>query len=99
MIASMHEARRVKKWRLIACAAAMAVAVVVAPHAAPASHVDVARSGSIRGRVELRRAGAPVERRPNVADLGAPAVRDIPDLLRSVVYLESAPRGAFETAE
>jgi len=38
-------------------------------------------------------------RRPGVADLGTPAGRDIPDLLRSVVYLESAPRGAFETNE
>src|SRR5436309_2930684 len=56
-----------------------------------------ARSGAIRGRVELRKAPTPVERRPPVADVGAPAARDLPDLLRSVVYLESAPRGAFET--
>ena len=41
----------------------------------------------------------PIERRPGVADLGTPAGRDMPDLLRSVVYLESAPRGAFETSE
>ena len=34
-----------------------------------------------------------------MADLGAAAPRDLPDLLRSVVYLESAPRGAFETSE
>ena len=34
-----------------------------------------------------------------MADLGTPAPRDVPDLLRSVVYLESAPRGAFETSE
>jgi plastocyanin len=58
-----------------------------------------ARSGAIRGRVDLRRAAAPIERRPGVADLGTPAGRDLPDLLRSVVYLESAPRGAFETSE
>jgi plastocyanin len=53
----------------------------------------------IRGRVELRRAAAPVERRPGVSDLGTAAPRDASDLLRSVVYLESAPRGAFETSE
>ena len=42
----------------------------------------------------------PIERRPGVADLGAPRlVAIVPDLLRSVVYLESAPRGAFETDE
>jgi plastocyanin len=40
-----------------------------------------------------------MQRRPGVADLGAPAGRDLPDVLRSVVYLESAPRGAFETTE
>ncbi len=61
--------------------------------------VAAARPGAIRGRVELRRTATPVERRPGVADLGTPAGRDIPDLLRSVVYLESAPRGAFETSE
>ena len=57
------------------------------------------RSGAIRGRVELRKAPTPVERRPSVTELGAPSARDLPDLLRSVVYLESAPRGAFETSE
>jgi plastocyanin len=55
-----------------------------------------ARPGSIRGRVDLRRAVAPSDRRPNIGDLSAPSPRDLPDLLRSVVYLESAPRGAFE---
>jgi plastocyanin len=64
---------------------------VPAPHAA--------RNGTIRGRVELRRAPQPMERRPNVADLGSGIARDVPDLLRSVVYLESAPRGAFDTQE
>lgn len=58
-----------------------------------------ARNGAIRGRVEIRRAAAAIERRPGVADLGTPAGRAMPDLLRSVVYLESAPRGAFETNE
>jgi plastocyanin len=40
-----------------------------------------------------------MERRPGVADLGMPAGRGVPDVRRSVVYLESAPRGAFETSE
>jgi plastocyanin len=69
-------------------------AVALAPGRASA-----ARPGTIRGRVELRRPAAPVQRRPGVADLGTAAGRDAPDLLRSVVYLESAPRGAFETSE
>jgi plastocyanin len=57
------------------------------------------RPGSIRGRVELRRPAAAVERRPTVADLGSPRARDVTDRLRSVVYLESAPRRAFEPNE
>jgi len=63
------------------------------------SPVDAARNGSIRGRVELRRVAPPIERRPGVSELGAMAGLDISDRLRSVVYLETAPRGAFETAE
>jgi len=61
--------------------------------------LTAARNGSIRGRVELRRAAPPVERRPGVSELGAAAARDVTDRLRSVVYLETAPRGAFETTE
>jgi plastocyanin len=61
--------------------------------------IDAARNGSIRGRVELRRAAPPIERRPGVSELGAAAGHDVSDRLRSVVYLETAPRGAFETAE
>ena len=62
----------------------------------------VPRPGTIRGRVELRHVPAPVERRPSVGELGGPAVaaaRDLQDRGRSVVYLESAPRGAFEQSE
>jgi plastocyanin len=59
-----------------------------------------ARAGTIRGRVELRRVPAPAERRPNVADLGTPlALRDLTDRLQSVVYLDTAPRRAFEQVE
>jgi plastocyanin len=79
----------------------MGVIVSLGPFvgAPPASRLFAARNGSIRGRVELRRVAAAVERRPSVTELGTPEKRDIPDLLRSVVYLESAPRGAFETQE
>ena len=57
------------------------------------------RTGSIRGRVELRRALQPAERRPTVTDLGSPADRDPGERDRSVVYLETAPLGAFELGE
>jgi plastocyanin len=62
----------------------------------PSSQLGAARNGVIRGRVELRRVIPQAERRPGVTDLGAPAARDIDDRQRSVVYLESAPRRAFE---
>jgi len=52
--------------------------------------------GTIRGRVEFLRDQPSPERRPAIADLGMPARRDRPDQRVAVVYLESAPRGAFE---
>jgi plastocyanin len=58
-----------------------------------------AANGVIHGRIELRRALSATERRPNVSDLGAAGRRDLPDRTRSVVYLETAPRGAFEQTE
>jgi plastocyanin len=58
-----------------------------------------APTGIIRGRVDIRRAPAQVERRPNVNDLGMHARHDAPDLRRSVVYLESAPARAFPDPE
>ena len=63
--------------------------------------VRTARGGTIRGHVELRRVPAPVERRPSVSELGTPAgaPRDQQERARVVVYLESAPLGAFEQSE
>ena len=58
-----------------------------------------ARGGAIRGRVEITHLAPTVERRPGISDLGTPPDRDLPDQRRSVVYLESAPRGAFDPGE
>src|SRR6185503_12267453 len=63
------------------------------------SNVSAASPGIIRGRVTLRTVAPVTERRPTVAELGTPRERDITDRLKSVVYLESAPRGAFERTE
>lgn len=54
------------------------------------------RTGGVRGRLILRRADRAAERRPAVADAGAGAPRVPTDLRRGVVYLEQAPRGAFD---
>jgi plastocyanin len=80
--------------RLLSVLIAGAIAVVVA--ATTAVHPSAAGAGALRGRVEIRRAIAPTERRPGVSDLGTAAARDLPDRRRAVVYLESAPGGAFE---
>jgi len=49
----------------------------------------------LRGRVTITNL-PPVEARPQIGELGAPRARDAADRRRSVVYLEEAPRGAFE---
>jgi plastocyanin len=53
----------------------------------------------IRGRLEIRRIARPVERRPDVNDPGPTMAARDADLRRGVVYLEAAPRGAFEERE
>ena len=53
-------------------------------------------NGVIRGRVELRSSPPDLVRRPNVADVGMPRRHDPTDRRRSVVYLETAPRAAFD---
>jgi plastocyanin len=64
-----------------------------APGAAPASVL-----GIIRGRVDVRRPAPQLERRPGVSELGTPPARG-QDVMRSVIYLESAPSPAFADAE
>ena len=55
-----------------------------------------AATATIRGRVELRHVPPDVDRRPNAGDLGMPPSHDSADRRRSVVFLETAPRAAFE---
>ena len=57
------------------------------------------RTGVIRGRVELRSGASVPPPRPNVSDLGGHDQHDVPDRPQSVLYLETAPRGAFEQPE
>jgi plastocyanin len=67
----------------------------------PASLVQRRESatGLIRGHVDVRRAPPVIERRPNVSGLGTATRPALPDRSRSIVYLETAPRGAFEATE
>jgi plastocyanin len=52
--------------------------------------------GTIRGRVTVERRLPPVAPRPTIGALGMPEPRDVPDRYRSIVYLETAPQGAFD---
>jgi plastocyanin len=62
-----------------------------------AQPVRAAVNGTIRGRVEVRQSASDAPRRPNAADVGMPrAHHDSTDRRRSVVYLETAPRAAFD---
>jgi plastocyanin len=74
-----------------ATAEARAVAEALTQEAPP-----VPALGTLRGHVEFLRAQPVPDRRPTISDLGMPAHRDLPDQRVAVVYLESAPRGAFE---
>ena len=58
-----------------------------------------AAGGTIRGRVDVRRGPTVVEPRPNVASLGMADRNPTPELRPAVLYLEAAPRGAFEREE
>ena len=64
--------------------------------ARPAERNEARQSSGIRGRMDIRKLEKPVERRPDVSAPGAAGPRDVPELRRGVVYLESAPRAAFD---
>jgi plastocyanin len=72
---------------------------VALPAAAPDGVTMTAVNGTIRGRVELRHSPADLARRPNVSDVAMPRPHDPTDRRRSVVYLETAPRAAFDQRE
>jgi plastocyanin len=57
------------------------------------------RRGTIRGSVDVRREMPAPEDRPAVAAVGMAPHHPAPDRRRSVVYLDTAPRGAFELRE
>jgi plastocyanin len=94
-----NESRLSARAGVIACAVAGAVLWAGAPAGAANAQNTSAGSGVIAGRVVLQHVDAPIARRPQVADLGAPSPRDVPDRRISVVYLETAPRGAFEDVQ
>jgi plastocyanin len=93
-----RQRRAFASWCLRGCVGVWLLSYAVAPQAnlaGAAPQQAAGRGGALRGRVEVGRVVAS-GRRPGVSDLGAMPDRDVPDRQRSVVYLESAPRGAFD---
>jgi plastocyanin len=93
-------ARRAARW-LKVCAIGLVSFVPFVPLVAtPQGQANPGgRNGVVRGRVEIGQVARAGERRPGVSDLGGPRSRDVSDRRRSVVYLESAPRAAFDQVE
>jgi plastocyanin len=75
--------------RIRALVAGFIVVLCCAPAAAQGS-------GTIRGRVEVASHPVAVQRIPALSDASSPARPPDHDPTRSVVYLESAPMGAFD---
>jgi plastocyanin len=65
----------------------------------PAHSGRLPLAGAIRGRVDVRTAPASTERRPEIGALGIGPPHPPADVRRSVVYLDPAPRAAFDTRE
>jgi plastocyanin len=81
----------------LALGASLALRPAAPPQAGGGRRADLAAaSGSVRGRVELRRSAERYEGRPLVAELGMPVAREPVDRRRSVVYLETVPQAAFD---
>jgi plastocyanin len=72
---------------------AVAVALGLPVNAVPAA------AGAIRGRVDVPVSPPMTSRRPDVSGLAMPASHDVIDRRRSVVYLDPAPRAAFDARE
>lgn len=77
----------------IAAAACFGAVMALAPVGGGAQGIT---TGSIRGRLDVRRLVTVPLPRPGVGDLGGRAIRGVPDVRRGLVYLDVAPRSAFD---
>jgi plastocyanin len=78
---------------------AIAVLLATTALAAPVSSGQPAGAGSIRGRVEFRTAAALPTQRPNPINPATGVRRLEVEAPQAVLYLASAPRGAFEQSD
>jgi plastocyanin len=80
-------------------AASLAVVALADPATGQRPAASRRASGTIRGRIDFKTAPADRERRVNPADLGMPPAHASGDRRRSVVYLDPAPRAAFDSRD
>ena len=78
---------------------AVAIAAAIAAVLPDNGRAQAPAPGAIRGRLEVKRLATPTSPRPGVTDYGARTVRPTPDVRRGLVYLDTAPRGAFDEPE
>ena len=75
------------------------VASTVAASPAATRRDQAGPTGSIRGRLDIQRLAVPPHPRPGVGEHGGRTGRGTPDVRRGLVYLDTAPRGAFDEPE
>jgi plastocyanin len=85
--------------RLVAGFTALVAAGTVMVTAQSGGQPAQGPAGMLRGRVDVRRPAPQAPRRPGTSDLSTAPAREQADRRRAVVFLESAPRGAFEDRE
>lgn len=80
-------------------AAGVIAAAFELPHDGGSRAGGRSASGAVRGRVDVRVERSLLDARPDPGGLGMSHVRDPRERRSSVVYLETAPRAAFESDE
>jgi plastocyanin len=78
---------------------AVVIAAAIAAVLPDSGRAQAPAPGAIRGRLDVKRMATPTQPRPGVTDYGARTVRPTPDVRRGLVYLDTAPRGAFDEPE
>ena len=87
-------ARAVARRAAVACGAGGGVA-----GAAGRARGQTAPTGAIRGRLDIRRLATLPQPRPGVGELGGRHPHGVADVRRGLVYLDVAPRSAFDDRE
>jgi plastocyanin len=88
------------RWRVVGALLAVTTALWAArPGAATSDQAAAAATGTIRGRLDIRRLASVPQPRPDVGEFGGRAPRAVPDVRRGLVYLDVAPRSAFDDGE